>query len=166
MKVMYDLNKTDFWNINKYILLHTKARHMLILELIYAALLVAALFLELNLKSRNDLLIYVIILLLLYVFIYIFVKIKVINLSMHYEGIYCGHLMEVNENEIIESTSVNETHYRWTYIKNISQNEQYIFIFFGYNQSYVIPKRAFNSDGEASDFFYKVRLFWIKSNNI
>jgi hypothetical protein len=67
-------------------------------------------------------------------------------------GHFCEHTIEVNEEGVREITSINDTLYNWKGIKDVMDNEEYIYIITTSMASLAIPKRAFNSIEEANKF--------------
>src|SRR6185369_7166056 len=52
-----------------------------------------------------------------------------------------SHKISLNEQGLVESTAVGESHISWAGIDRIEQNEEYIFIYTAPTAAHVIPKR-------------------------
>ena len=64
-----------------------------------------------------------------------------------------SHKISLNEQGLVESTAVGESHISWAGVDRIEQNEEYIFIYTAPNAAHVIPKRAFHSAQETDSFY-------------
>lgn len=69
------------------------------------------------------------------------------------------HEMLLEENEVMERTSLNEMRNAWSGIERVVENERYIFIYLSSSAAHVIPKRAFAAPEEARSFFETARSF-------
>jgi hypothetical protein len=63
------------------------------------------------------------------------------------------HELVLDESGVKERTAVGEQLTRWAGIDRIEQDDSYIYIYTAPSAAHVIPKRAFPSASEASDFF-------------
>lgn len=165
MQIKYELNENDYWVMNRYMLFHSKLRKTMVMTLILLALFIGWFYLIVKIKSQYSAIFYIITVLILYLLFYLLLKAKTIAASKKQKDICCEHTLEISEIGIIDTTYINENRYIWNGINKISDNDNYIFIFIGEVQAYVIPKRAFNSDADASEFCSKARLYWNRSKN-
>lgn len=90
----------------------------------------------------------------------------VTTLKQESSGVLGEHKICLTEEALIESTSVNESHQKWTGIERIDQNKDYIFIVIGNQRFYVIPKKAFISSDAAKQFYDQARSYHEKSQVI
>jgi len=67
------------------------------------------------------------------------------------------HEVVLGEDEVIESTAVNETRTAWTGVDRVEQSADHIFIYTSPAAAHVIPKRAFSDPQEAEAFFQLAR---------
>ncbi len=74
-------------------------------------------------------------------------------------GFFCEHTIEINEDGVRETTSIDEIFVKWEVVNSIDQNAEYIFIFLSEVTFYFIPKRAFKSNLEADEFYNKAVNF-------
>ncbi|OZB90139.1 YcxB family protein [Paenibacillus sp. XY044] len=70
------------------------------------------------------------------------------------------HTITLADEGIIESTSVNESIHKWGGIRDIENNEDYIFIFLNQTMAHIIPKRAFPSTETAAVFLKEAQTRW------
>ncbi len=68
-------------------------------------------------------------------------------------GILGKHTILISEDGLVETTEVNESRWAWTGIERVEQIEHYIFIFVSSTSAHTIPKRAFASTEEATQFY-------------
>lgn len=83
-------------------------------------------------------------------------------LSNKRSGLICEHSVEITVDGLREKTEANDTFRQWEYIDKIKANKKYIYYCVG-RQHLGIPKKAFESDLEAEQFFQKALLFWLES---
>jgi YcxB-like protein len=81
-------------------------------------------------------------------------------------GVLGEHKICLTEEAMIESTSVNESHNKWTAIERIDENDNYIFITTTSSGTYNIPKRDFSSSDTATQFYNQARVYHEKSRPI
>ena len=62
------------------------------------------------------------------------------------------HKVLLDENGVVESTTVGESRTSWAGIDRLEQNREYIFIYTQPQAAHIIPKRAFDSPHEAQAF--------------
>jgi YcxB-like protein len=63
------------------------------------------------------------------------------------------HKISLTETQIVESTDVGESRTSWAGVDRVEQNGDYIFIYTTPHAAYVIPRRAFDSPGQADSFY-------------
>ncbi len=158
MNVKYDINHKDYVNAMKYTLLNFPKSRKEIIKFIIC-LLVLNLIGLLWVKSLFQL--PTVMFLVLYFIGSIVSIVHGIYSSLKkgekaYRdrgGFFCEHTIEINENGVRETTSIDERFVKWEVVSSIEQNTDYIFIFISKATFHVIPKRAFNSDIEANEFY-------------
>ena len=67
-------------------------------------------------------------------------------------GVLCKHKIILNENELVEITDVNTSHYSWHGIGKIKEIEEFIIIEVLSSSSYVIPTRFFQNRTQIEKF--------------
>ena len=68
------------------------------------------------------------------------------------------HKVLLDENGVVESTTVGETRTSWAGIDRLEQNRDYIFIYTQPHAAHIIPKRAFDNPHEARAFYELAKL--------
>jgi ABC-type nickel/cobalt efflux system permease component RcnA len=68
------------------------------------------------------------------------------------------HKIRLTETEIVETTDVGESRTNWVGVDRIEQNDDYIFVYTTPHSAHVIPKRAFDSAGQAASFYQLARV--------
>ncbi len=81
-------------------------------------------------------------------------------------GILGEHKILITEEEIVESTSINESHRKWVSIERIDEDDEYIFIATTAWGMYYIPKRDFTSSDVAKQFFNQARSYHENSQTV
>ncbi len=76
------------------------------------------------------------------------------------KGMLTEHHLKLLSTGLVEETSINTTSHSWAGIVDISQNRDYIFIYVTQHAAHVIPKKAFKSRDEATDFFQYAYQLW------
>jgi hypothetical protein len=76
------------------------------------------------------------------------------------EGVIGEHELEINPNELIERTDVNESRRAWRGIDRFVETDGYVFIFESSATAHVIPKAAI-SEGDIDAFVIQAEQFWI-----
>jgi YcxB-like protein len=107
--------------------------------------------------------------LILSLFIFVGLKIQYslmdkysIKLLKKNNGILGEHKIQLTEEEIIESTSINKTHHKWAAIERVDENDDYIFITTTAGGTYNIPKRDFASTDSAREFYSQSLIYFDK----
>ncbi|HZY44407.1 MAG TPA: YcxB family protein [Anaerolineae bacterium] len=72
------------------------------------------------------------------------------------------HTISISENELHETTDVNDSRWTWLGIERIEQDNQCIYIFVGTTQAHVISKRSFANDEEAVKFYNTAKKYFEK----
>jgi hypothetical protein len=89
-----------------------------------------------------------------------------IKLLKKNNGILGEHKICLTEEAMIESTSVNESHNKWSSIERIDEDDNYIFITTTAGGTYNIPKRDFHSSDAATQFYNQARIYHERSRPI
>jgi hypothetical protein len=69
------------------------------------------------------------------------------------KGALGNHIISLDSEGVLEISDVGESRTTWSGIEKVEENEAYIFLFTGSLQAHMIPKRAFLSESEATEFF-------------
>jgi hypothetical protein len=69
------------------------------------------------------------------------------------------HKMVLEERGLFDSTDVSESRTSWIGIERVEENERYIFLYKSALTAYVVPKRAFNDQRQAQQFFSVAKAF-------
>lgn len=78
-------------------------------------------------------------------------------------GILGEHKIQIDQQGIVESTQINESHFLWRGIAKVTQNNQYIFIFINSDRFHAIPKRSFANYGESKKFYELAKKYHRKA---
>ena len=68
-------------------------------------------------------------------------------------GVLGEHELEITEEFIIERTKVNESKFLWSAVPDLTQNNEYIFLYQTENNAHVIPKRCLKSPEQVRNIF-------------
>lgn len=154
MKVVANITKEDYWNFNKYTMLHIpKVRNTMLFGMLGTPILT---FIVLN--FFNFPLLYTILAALVFgvladwTLIY-FTKHRVMSLVEGSEGLLGEHVFEIGENGLVERTSVNESHFSWDGIAAIKRDKHNIYVFISQIQGHIIPRSSFSSSEEEEQFY-------------
>jgi YcxB-like protein len=77
-------------------------------------------------------------------------------------AVLTNHEITLSEENIIEETPFNRGENSWSGINKVVQNRSYIFIYVSQHGSHVIPKRAFRSVSQTTEFFNYAYECWQK----
>lgn len=170
MQIKVDINRLDYWNFNKYSIRKIPSlRRNFILNMIALPILVfiGFLFLRILFQMSFPLVLIVSIvggiigdLLLLYM-----MKLQIMKLPEDKEGLLGEHIIEISEEGIRESTSVNTGFNIWNGVHGIDQDKDYIYIFLDSMLAHIIPKKSFQSMVEANEFYNKTVHYWKNGRN-
>lgn len=78
-------------------------------------------------------------------------------------GVLCEHKIILNENELVEITDVNTSHYSWRGIGKITEIDEFIIIEVLSSASYVIPTRFFTDRQHIEQFKETANFYQQKS---
>ncbi len=81
-------------------------------------------------------------------------------------GVLGEHKIQLTEEEIIESTSINKSYVKWSAIERIDEDDNYIFITTIARETYNIPKRDFASTDSAKQFYSQARIYHSAPSNL
>lgn len=76
------------------------------------------------------------------------------------KGVFCEHLLKVDDEGVFETTEVNTSLSKWQAVEKVEENDKHIFIFKNSVDAHVIPKRCFASSEEAQSFFASAQNFF------
>ncbi len=74
-------------------------------------------------------------------------------------GVYGEHEIELSDDEVVETTSVNKNHYRWSGIVEIERTSEFLLFWLNAMTAHIVPLRAFESPKAAEDFERNARQF-------
>lgn len=163
MKIIFNLTKKDCFNLNFYIL----KRYFLLYFLIF---IILSLILGIISKSFSfpfivgSILYSIVIASVLFFILLCIVVFRICFSSSYKMGVLCEHVIEIDENGVTESTTINRDFRSWSAIYKIKQNKKYVFIFVGKYRCHAIPKNSFDSIGASNYFYANLITFWNKAD--
>jgi hypothetical protein len=167
MKVKVDISRLDYWNFNKYAMLHIpKMKRSFLISIIGipAFIIICAVSLKYLLSLSLPLIAIVIIAVIGGaigdIAMIILMKSQVMRLPADKPGLLGEHIIEINASGVLEKTVVNEGLNTWKGVHRITQNESYIFVFIDDIAAHIIPKRAFASEQESNAFYSNAVALW------
>lgn len=168
MKIDIDINRTDYWNYNKYMIFNIpKIRNTYIILLIAFPVFIIVL---LSILLNNTITIYFSIFtgffigIIADIFWLYLVKRQIMRFPDNKEGFLGKHTIEITESGVKELTSVNEGFTYWKGIKEIRQDKNNIYVIVDTLIAHIIPKRSFSSENEAIGFYNKSLEYWTNNN--
>ncbi|HEV2708041.1 MAG TPA: YcxB family protein [Pyrinomonadaceae bacterium] len=81
-------------------------------------------------------------------------------------GVTGWHKLTLGEREIVEQTNVNEGHHLWEGVDRVEQDASYIYLFITNNQAHIIPKRAFENERHAEDFYARASALKARAGGV
>ena len=66
-------------------------------------------------------------------------------------GLFCEHILELDDAEFTETTHVNRNFLSWETVQGVAETKSYVTLLIRAGSSYFIPKRAFSSPEEIKD---------------
>ena len=75
------------------------------------------------------------------------------------------HIIEINDNGIIESTEYNRSEIYWSSINAIQIKSDALYFKFSGSEYFLIPKRSFKTVNEWSEFVDKFHTEWLSNKN-
>lgn len=162
MTVKININKNDLWNMNKYFILKRPLlRFLFIIEILIIPLAI----INILKTSISYMIIGAVFGIIIDILVLLLMKALIMSLYANKKGVLGEHAIEISENGINESTSVNQGLHLWTGVYDVFESKHYIFIAIDKLQAHVIPKRSFNSDKEANEFYNKSIEYWKNSSS-
>lgn len=79
------------------------------------------------------------------------------------DGVYGEHKLTLDHENIIETTTVNTSQWKWKNAYSVCQDKRFIFIYLTPEQFYVIPKRAIGAN--STSVFEQLMESWRLSKN-
>ncbi len=155
MIIRYDLTCEDLWKTYRYMVFREPG--MLITYLVLMALIpfVAYFWMAKSLGSKMYALLFALVILVINIFYFPnAVKRKLVQQVQANSGVLGEHRIELFPEGLKESTSVNDSFYRWDGIHAIRRNQEYLFIYQQHYLIYAITVCLFDSIREA-DLFYE-----------
>lgn len=74
------------------------------------------------------------------------------------------HTIEIYSIGVSHATSTSKSYYKWNQVYSVEQNRHYIFIFLSLMIPIIIPKRDFESEEAAEEFYNYAYEHWEKTN--
>jgi hypothetical protein len=162
MRVQFEITLDDVVAFNRYAIQHSpvfRRNYWIVMGCIPVMALIVALV---NSRSWNSLSFWLPLVAITIVLLIIFplwykhendqTVIKVMRTGKN-RGTLGKHTLLISEDGLVETTEVNESRWAWTGIERVEQIEHYIFIFVSSNAAHIIPKRAFASTEEVTQFY-------------
>lgn len=75
-------------------------------------------------------------------------------------GVLGKHVYTISDQGFHERTQSIDTFHKWSGIQSLLKSNSYIFFRINSYLFYVIPKRAFSSEGEYEEFWNKANRYW------
>jgi hypothetical protein len=69
------------------------------------------------------------------------------------------HVMVLTPEELIDSTDVNRTAYKWIGVNKIVTDDRYIYLYVASLSAFIVPKRAFPDETSVRDFMETAERF-------
>ena len=164
MKVKVSLSVDDYWNFDKFMVLNSpKLRWKLLLSLgsMPATIIVLGIVLKLPVYYIVPL---TVVVGLAFDILYLNLSKKRFEKKLQNNEGYLGeHTFEIGDEGIKETTCKRSKFNKWTSIKHVTENIEYIYIFFEQTMAHIIPKKAFSSETEAREFFKSSLDLWISN---
>jgi len=79
-------------------------------------------------------------------------------------GIICEHILEINNENIMEKTDINEQKALWVSVQKIDTDNDYAYIYVSAIQAHIIPRKNV-SEGNFEEFIEKARQYWQNQND-
>ena len=150
MMVNIEINRKDLWKYFFYVNRWSLIVYMLILIIIL--IYVGSFYVEFS----------IFVFALAIVCFHAFFR-RIISVMAMQPGCLGNRSIEITPKGIIGKDEFGEGFLKWRAISKIVIYRDYIFIFIGTNAQ-IIPKRAFSSDKECTNFFETAKSYWQKSS--
>lgn len=56
----------------------------------------------------------------------------------------------------------NEDYIKWSGVRSVEQDKEYIFVFVDSIMAYIIPKRSFASEKESLEFYHQAQIYFAR----
>ncbi|OCT13349.1 hypothetical protein A8709_03610 [Paenibacillus pectinilyticus] len=163
MEITVNITRSDYWKYNKYALFNIpKLRNRFIITNISLPFIVIILLLLFKLPLVFSLCWGVFGGGLACIFSYLSMKKRVMSIPESKEGILGERRVEINEIGIHQLSSVSQSSYKWSGVRSINQNDEYIYIFVDTIMAYIIPKRSFVTEKESLEFYHQTQIYFSK----
>lgn len=160
MKITYDLNQEDFWQFNKYAVMRIPSfRRNLIGNLIAPPFVGAIVLSELGIPFIFTASITLILFATTSLLLLVITRRQIKNL-LDDSSQLGKHTMTIDLQGLREKNAVSDSAVSWSGVKDITENNDYIYIFIAPHIANVIPKRAFGRSEDARAFFEQAEKFW------
>lgn len=169
MEVKFNLTKKDYMNLHKASTLIKLPiiRRQIIMAYIGMPILFLLFQILFNLPIVVRVVLYIIFMFLYFVCLYIVKKIQILSILKHDKtGIVGEHTVKINEEGISDATPFGSEYHTWRGILLTAENKDYVFVFINTASVNIIPKRAFETKGEAEEFYNKTVEYWNGRRNM
>ena len=161
MKITYETSREDFWNFSKYVAMRIPTYRRNILGNMIAPPLVGALVMyALGLPLILTLAVTLGLIAMIPLAFLAISKRQVTSLLSGTPGLLGEHTITIDSKGFREETLVNDSSTSWSGVVDITENQEYIFIFIEVHMAHVMPKRAFHVPDKTRVFFEAARTFW------
>lgn len=166
MKINVNITRTDYWNYNKYAIFNIpKLKIRFIIGNVSLPVIVIALLFLFKLPPIFIFGWGIIGGGLANLFICKRMKKRIMSYPESKEGILGERSIEIDELGIYQVGSVSQSSYKWSGVRSVEQNEEYIFIFVDTIMAYIIPKRSFVSKKESLEFYHQAQIYLTKCSS-
>jgi len=167
MEVTYSLTREDYWQFNKFFL---KRRRGYRLNPVIAGLVAALACALLILSDKEPLLLWAAVLAVVaaagvgvgwVVLCRSFFLRRAVRRLPADDGSFLGeHWLRIEPEAIHGKSRIGEATIRWTGIREIAENQDYIYLFTDKHVALIVPKRAFTESEAAKGFGDTARSYW------
>lgn len=150
-----EINREDYWNFNKYVLLHRYK--VTVYSFIIGMPIIMVLLLGMKFSLRYSAIMGIIGAIIINYFVYKRMKQRIKNLLEDNKGILGEHELEITNEELRWRNSVTEGSTKWKGIKSIEEDDEYFYIFIDKIMAHIIPKRTFSTQVELNHFHDQIQ---------
>ncbi len=163
MKIKVKLTVDDYWNYDKYMVTHTFSFFVKIL--ISLGIIPVAIFVTTTSMGLSILKVLIATLLggLIFDFGFLyFAKRRMAKLLINSSGYIAEHSFEIFNEGLKRTIPAGGAIVKWSTITSIVQNRKYIYYFINKTNPLILPKRGFEREEEAIQFYNKSVEAWSK----
>jgi hypothetical protein len=155
MEINVDLNREDYLKFNKYVILKNRIKRSFIIATIFIIIWIIILNKDIPFNLPLILIETIIFYLgwgVIFLIIYSINFNKIKRMPDENGSILGSKKYIILEEGFKEITDVSESITKWTGIKKLVENKEYIYLFVDKIAAFVIPKRYFDSNSQMDDF--------------